>query len=112
LADLHATLADLCRLQAPKTDGASLAPLLADPAAAWDRPALTQVRRGGGGKKKGDTVMGYSIRTEKFRYTEWDGGKRGVQLFDYEKDPGELKNLAEDPAHAETVKKMKALMPK
>jgi uncharacterized sulfatase len=109
LTDLHATLAELCGLKAPKTDGASLASLIADPSAAWDRPAQTQVRRGGG--KKGDPLMGYSIRTERYRYTEWDRGKRGVQLFDYEKDPAELKNLADDPAHAETVKKLKAMMP-
>jgi uncharacterized sulfatase len=110
LVDLHATLADLCGLTAPKTDGTSLRPLLDNPGAAWDQPAITQVRRGGG-KKKGAGVMGYSVRTEKYRYTEWGGGKQGVQLFDYAKDPGELKNLADDPAYADTVKKLKALLP-
>jgi arylsulfatase A-like enzyme len=55
--------------------------------------------------------MGYSVRTEKYRYTAWGGGKQGVQLFDYAKDPGELKNLADDPAYADTVKKLKALLP-
>jgi uncharacterized sulfatase len=56
--------------------------------------------------------MGYSARTERYRYTEWDGGKRGAQLLDYDKDPGELKNLAEDPGYADVVKQMKALLPK
>ena len=117
LTDLHATLADLCALPAPKTDGQSLKPLLNDARAPWDKPALTQVSRGtptatGETTGKNPWFMGYSVRTERYRYTEWDGGKKGVQLYDYETDPGELTNLAEDAKHAETVKKLKALLPK
>jgi uncharacterized sulfatase len=117
LVDLHATLADLCGLHAPKTDGTSLKPLLADPAAKWGRPAITQVSRGtptttGETVGKNPWFLGYSVRTERYRYTEWDGGKKGVQLFDYEKDPGESKNLAADPAYADVVKQMKTLLPK
>jgi uncharacterized sulfatase len=116
LVDLHATLAASCGLTAPRTDGASLRPLLEDPAAAWDRPAVTQVSRGtptttGEPAGKNPFFMGYTVRTERFRYTEWDGGKRGEQLHDLETDPGELRNLAADPAHADTVRRMKARLP-
>jgi uncharacterized sulfatase len=110
LVDLHATLADLCGLDAPKTDGKSLKPLLADPAAKWDRPALTQVRRPAGKKKKGSPVMGYSIRTEQYRYTEWAEGKQGVQLFDYRTDPNEQKNLANDPQYRDVVTRLKVAL--
>lgn len=115
LVDLHATLADLAGLPAPKTDGVSLKPLLDDPTAPWDRPAYTQVSRGtptatGETTGKKPWFRGRSVRTERYRYTEWDGGKKGVQLYDYQTDPGELKNLADDPAHAEVVAKMKALL--
>jgi len=41
----------------------------------WDHAALTQVRRGG----NNNGFMGYSVRTEKWRYTEWDDGKRGTE---------------------------------
>jgi uncharacterized sulfatase len=116
LVDLHATLADLCGLEAPKTDGTSLRPLLNDPAHAWVRPAFTQVSRGTptvtGETTKKDSAwfMGRSVRTERYRYTEWDDGKKGVQLYDYETDPGELKNLANDPAAQKTVTELKALL--
>jgi uncharacterized sulfatase len=109
LVDLHATLADLCGLAAPKTDGTSLKSLLADPTANWNRPAITQVTRGGG-NKKGGPVMGYSIRTEQYRYTEWDGGKQGVQLYDYQTDPEEKKNLAGDPKFKDAVVELKAAL--
>ncbi|MCE9565238.1 MAG: sulfatase [Planctomycetes bacterium] len=117
LVDLHATLAELAGLPAPKNDGTSLKPLLDDPSAKWDLPAITQVSRGtptatGEPIGKNPWFLGASVRNERYRYTEWDGGKKGVQLYDYEKDPGELKNLAEDPMHADVVKQMKALLPK
>ena len=56
------------------------------PSAKWDHPALTQVRRG----PAASAYMGYSIRTEKWRYTEWENGKRGVELYDEAADPREL----------------------
>ncbi|MFM8273489.1 MAG: sulfatase [Gemmata sp.] len=124
LVDLHPTLADLAGLPAPDgkdakvpaLDGKSLKALLDDPSARWEKPALTQVSRGtptatGEVVGKSPWFLGYSVRTERYRYTEWDGGKKGAQLYDYETDPGELKNLAEDPGHAAVVKQLKALLP-
>jgi hypothetical protein len=40
-------------------------------------------------------MQGYSIRTERFRYTEWgEKGAEGVELYGCQDDPEELKNLA------------------
>lgn len=101
LIDLHPTLADLCGLDAPKElTGKSVRPLLNDPKQAWDKVAFTQVSRNG--------FMGYSLRSERYRYTEWDGGTKGVQLCDFTTDPHELTNLAADPKHADIVKEHKA----
>ena len=85
--DLYPTLADLAGLAPPQNlAGASLKPLLENPSAAWTKPAFTQVWRGG--------FPGHSVRTERYRYTDWDGGKQGVQLYDYQADPNEWHNLA------------------
>jgi arylsulfatase A-like enzyme len=97
-----------------------------DPSIAGKGYALTQVRRGGGaggkGKAKaadskatakqkakaGPAFPGYSLRTDRYRYTEWDGGKQGVELYDHQADPHEYTNLAKDPKHADTVKQLSA----
>jgi iduronate 2-sulfatase len=103
--DLYPTLADLAGLTPPRNlAGASLKPLLDDPTRAWNRPAYTQVQRG--------AYPGYSVRTERWRYTEWDDGQKGAQLYDHDADPAELNNLVDDPKQAKVVAEMKALMKK
>ncbi|MBL8293114.1 MAG: sulfatase [Bryobacterales bacterium] len=88
LLDLYPTLADLCGLKdvPASLHGKSVRPLLENPKAAWDRPAVTQVHR--------NQVRGYSLRTERYRYSMWDHGREGEELYDYQSDPRELKNLA------------------
>ncbi|HLX61943.1 MAG TPA: sulfatase [Planctomycetota bacterium] len=113
LVDLHPTLADLAGVTPPaKLDGVSIRPLVENPDAAWDKPALTQVQRArpkapAGEEQKKGPIMGYSLRTEKWRYTEWGGGEYGTELYDEEKDQNELKNLAKDAEYKETVAKLK-----
>lgn len=98
LLDLYPTLADLCGLTPPETlEGASLRPLLTDPVnASWTKPAVTQVWHN-------KNAWGYSLRTDRWRYTEWREGKAGRELYDHSVDPGEVTNLALKPEHAETI---------
>ena len=99
--DLYPTLTELCGLPQPAgLEGQSLAPLLADPQAAWSHPALTVANSRSG--------LGKSIRTERWRYSEWDDGRAGAVLFDHDQDPHEMKNLAADPRYAETVTELKS----
>jgi iduronate 2-sulfatase len=104
LLDIYPTLAELCRLAAPaRLEGRSLRELLHNPHAKWDKPAYTQVLRGGQGKQ----FMGRSVRTERWRYTEWDEGRQGVELYDHDKDQHEYRNLANDQAYAKTIEGLK-----
>jgi uncharacterized sulfatase len=112
LLDVYPTLVELCDLPRPrqKLEGRSLAPLLSDPDAKWDRPAYSQIQRGTDQSPPGPKVMGRSVRTERWRYTEWDGGKQGRELYDHAIDPQEFTNLSNDAAHAGTAAEMKRLL--
>ncbi len=105
LLDLYPTLADLAGLKAPENlEGVSLKPLLDKPDAEWNRSAFTQVWRG--------SFAGHSVRTERYRYTEWDDGQKGLELYDYQNDPKELQNLASDPQHSKIIADLKLLIRK
>lgn len=111
--DLFPTLTALCGVKAPENiQGQNLAPMLRDPAVKGRGWAITQVVRGGGFRRfgaspavgdNGKRFFGYSLRTPRWRYTEWDEGAQGRELYDHDHDPKEITNLAAVPAHAATV---------
>lgn len=84
--------------------GRSLAPLLANPNGSWDRPAISQVSR----PNQGGQVMGYSLRTERYRYTIWTQGAVGEELYGYQTDQRELRNLASDSRSAALKARLRA----
>ena len=105
--DIYPTLCELAGLPLPShLEGTSFAPLLSEPGRKWKKAAFSQYPRPG--------HMGYSMRTERYRYTEWrknDGsGADAFELYDYEKDPGENVNLAAGEGHAALRKEMAAMM--
>jgi choline-sulfatase len=109
LVDLYPTLAELCQFDLPHhLAGNSVVRVLDDPNSAGKTTALTVAY--GRGKQNSKKFLGHSIRTTRFRYTEWDGGKQGVELYDYQEDPQEYTNLARMEQQAELVRTMKALL--
>lgn len=109
LIDLYPTVADLCGVKlAHKVDGMSLAKHMDDPALPFKKGAYTQVTRGA--PKKDGGFMGRSVRTERWRYCEWDDGKKGIELYDHMNDPREHRNLANDANHAKVVAELRELL--
>jgi arylsulfatase A-like enzyme len=93
--DIYPTLIEVCGLGRRRIDGASLAPLLKEPSAVWDRPALTTYFHNN-----------HSVRSERWRYIRYADG--GEELYDRDKDPMEWTNIASNPEH-EGVKRELAL---
>ena len=96
MVDIYPTMVELADLTPPKSvSGVSLAPVLEDVTAIVRTSALTQYNNG------------YSLRTNRYRYTEWgEKGELGLELYDHENDPAELINLSGKPQASDVQKEM------
>jgi arylsulfatase A-like enzyme len=97
MVDYFPTLSELCGLTPPVAkSGISQAALFDDPSKSPRTAALTQHRDG------------YSLRTDRYRYTEWGSdGRNGAELYDHLSDPMEMANLASKPELADTISELK-----
>jgi arylsulfatase A-like enzyme len=98
--NIYPTLCDLAGVPLPKhLEGVSMKPLLANPAAAWDRPAITT-----------HGYQNHAVRTDKWRYIRYENGDE--ELYDEVADPLEWKNLASDPKFASVKQDLAKWLPK
>ena len=110
--DIYPTLADLCGLPKPKdVEGVSLRPVLDDAAASVRPVAISQYPRQDAGK----SLMGYSIRDDRWRLTLWrdrkDNSIHATELYDEVGDPHETVNVAAKPEHAEVITRLSKFLP-
>jgi len=103
--DIYPTLSELAGLPLPgHLEGTSFKPLLDQPTRAWKTAAFSQYPR----KVKGRQLMGYSMRTDRYRLTVWvdraDHAKvDATELYDHQIDPQENVNIVNLPANAALV---------
>ena len=103
LLDVYPTIVDHLGYEVSSAlEGKSLVPLMNDPSSTWGRPAVSQVVHARG------TAFGFSLRNQRWRYTEWMKGEAGRELYDHANDPDEVVNLAGKPEYAGWVKKLGA----
>jgi uncharacterized sulfatase len=106
LLDVFPTLCDLAGVPAPSNlQGKSLRPVLNDATVAIHDAAFTQARRG-----ENAEFWGRTVRTDRWRCTEWDEGKNGIELYDHDADPHEYTNLAGRPEYGNVLNELRTLL--
>ncbi|MCB0316711.1 MAG: DUF4976 domain-containing protein, partial [Calditrichaeota bacterium] len=114
--DVYPTLCELAGLPVPPgLDGLSAVPLLENPARPWKKAAFSQfLREGIWIAPDGIEYMGYTIRTDRYRYVEWINWETkaftAAELYDHENDPLEQRNIANLPENAALVQDLAAQM--
>lgn len=115
--DIFPTLTELAGLPTPDgLAGKSLVPVLKNPALEVKTFTQSQYPR------KVDKIMGYTIRTKRYRYVAWyqqnfrveqilgTAKPVAVELYDYQTDALETENLATKPAYKAVLKDHEQLM--
>jgi iduronate 2-sulfatase len=108
--DVYPSLAELAGLPPPRgVEASSFKPLMDDPGRSWKRAAFSEQIRTLGDR---DKILGRSVRTDRYRLTEWDlpRGRREYELYDYQADPDERRNLANRREERSTVKDLTRLL--
>ena len=102
--DIYPTLANMFQLKNIPEDleGKSFAAVVNDPSKPFRTEVRAVIRRG--------EMLGRMVKNSKWRYIEWDNGKKGRELYDQKNDPVEYYNLAESPKYLSVVSEMRKLL--
>lgn len=114
--DVFPTLVDLCGFEVPvHLQGQSLFPVLSDPDSSVKEQAFSiWPSYRGASNDKSKKVIGYSVRTQKYRYTEWiriDSGEvMERELFDHNVDPEENRNVVDNEKYEDELPELSELI--
>lgn len=111
--DIYPSLCELAGIEIPgHVQGLSFAPLVENPDIKWKEGALSYWPLGRSNPEK--LIMGYSVQTHRYRYTEWikksSGELMARDLFDHQTDPDENENISGFPVHEELMTELSALL--
>ncbi len=102
--DIYPTLCELVGLPLPvHLQGTSVVPLMRDPDLPWKQAAFSR------------WLNGWSIRTDRYRYTEWRNDKGEItdrMLYDHVNDPGENVNISEAADKRELTARLSYMLQK
>ena len=97
---IYPTICALTGVKKPAhVEGHDISPLLANPNALWDVPALTTFRKNN-----------HSLRSEKWRLIRYADGSQ--ELYNHDIDPHEWNNVANDSQNAATILSFEKHIPK
>lgn len=110
LLDLYPTLCEMSGVEIPNfAEGKSLVPLLNDSTARVRQSAVSQYYR----RHEDKEYMGYSMRTDRYRYIEWrdfaTGQMETQELYDHDVSEMETSNLIES-ASPEAIKNLSVML--
>jgi arylsulfatase A-like enzyme len=126
--DIFPTLCDLAGVPIPEhLQGKSLKPVMKNKKASVNAFAMSQYPRNISKAEmakrnySGNAIMGYSMRTDKFRFTMWindftshdafsETKVYASELYDYSKDPLEKQNVVGEKAYAKVAAELRKEM--
>lgn len=111
--DIYPSLSELAGLELPEhLQGTSFVPVLENPELSWKEGAFSYWPLARTNPEL--LVMGYSVQTSRYRYTEWIKESTGeflaCDLFDHHEDPKENRNISNLPENKELVSKLSNLL--
>ncbi|MCA9127367.1 MAG: sulfatase [Planctomycetales bacterium] len=116
LLDIYPTLADLCALNASDAlQGTSLRPLLCNEKEFVKKAAFTwHPRPAYPDPGSQPQAMGYSLRTLRYRYTQWrdylSGSILAEELYDHDNDALEASNVIADESHMPALRELRDVL--
>ena len=112
--DIYPSLCELAGLEAPgHLQGTSFVPLIEKPDKEWKEGAISYWPASNRTDPE-KVIMGYTVQTDRYRYTEWIRESTGEllarDLFDHQSDPDENKSIATDPDNEHLMLQLSELL--